>query len=422
MSTALVVSRFFPFNSTRIHAVYQRLGTQVRALAQVTDIVHCLFLVPPDQARTPTQLAEHQRQLQALWAPNLEIELAPVVEERPPDNAWDRYVRGIVDFSSHPIARPVRNPGAIAAVTRALARNPALVLAHRLSAMCLLLGRQPIPPTTFFDLDDVEHLAFARRLLRDPDWPMERLLLLQTPRVLLAELEAMRRSVATFVCSEADRRLLRRWAPTSPIEVVPNSVAFPDTVSSGADTERLVLFVGSMGSRPNAQAVDFLVQQVWPRVAAKAPDARLAIVGNGAELTQSHRAPPPGVSFLGFVDDLAGWYARARAVCCPILHGSGTRVKIIEAAANGKAIVSTRMGAEGLDFERGREIVIAEGAAALADATCGLLDDPMRAEKLGTAARARARVRYERDAVAALLVRIFRDALGQLGPAGGTDS
>ena len=65
------------------------------------------------------------------------------------------------------------------------------------------------------------------------------------------------------------------------------------------------------------------------------------------------------MSFAGFVDDLAPWYRSARVVCCPIYHGSGTRVKIIEAAAYAKAIVSTRLGAEGLEFEDGREIMLA---------------------------------------------------------------
>ena len=68
MSSALVISRYFPFDPTRVHAVYQRLGTQVQALARVVEQVECLFLVPPDQQRSPTEIAEHERQLRAIWS------------------------------------------------------------------------------------------------------------------------------------------------------------------------------------------------------------------------------------------------------------------------------------------------------------------------------------------------------------------
>jgi len=119
------------------------------------------------------------------------------------------------------------------------------------------------------------------------------------------------------------------------------------------------------------------------------------------------------VSFLGFVDDLDSWYARARVVCCPISHGSGTRVKIIEAAAHARAIVSTSMGAEGLNFRDGREILLRESPSALADACVELLNDPSRADHLGRAARARAAERYERSAVVTQLAGIFRAATPQ---------
>ena len=169
--------------------------------------------------------------------------------------------------------------------------------------------------------------------------------MLQTPSLLLAERRAVRLATATFVCSEADRLRLSRLSSTNRVYTVPNSVSFPPQTPEQTP-EPLVMFVGSMGSRPNAQAVDTLVQRVWPLVQARMPLARLVIIGNGSELTSSYPPADPSVSFLGFVDDLDSWYARASVICCPISHGSGTRVKIIEAAAHARAIVSTAMGAE----------------------------------------------------------------------------
>jgi glycosyltransferase involved in cell wall biosynthesis len=116
------------------------------------------------------------------------------------------------------------------------------------------------------------------------------------------------------------------------------------------------------------------------------------------------------VSFAGFVGDLAPWYRSARVVCCPIYHGSGTRVKIIEAAAHAKAIVSTRLGAEGLEFEDGREIMLRDTPQALADACVQLLQSASSAQRMGLAARARAAELYEHGAIVRRLERIFSTA------------
>ncbi|MBV9695548.1 MAG: glycosyltransferase, partial [Gammaproteobacteria bacterium] len=408
MRRALVVSRYYPFSARRVHAVYQRLGTLLQGLAAVADEVTALFLVPPEQHCAGEALLTREQQLRELWSVPLRLRLAPVVEAASPRSLWGRMGRGIFSFHGHPLAHPVDNAAAREAVRDALATRPDVVLAHRLSAMCVLLQlpravrRTPL----FFDLDDIEHVAWTRRLLRDPAWPAERLLLLQTPALLLAERRAVRRATATFVCSEADRRYLRVLSNGGRVEVVPNSVHFPPAVTAEV-TEPLVLFVGSMGSRPNAQAVDTLVREIWPRVHARCPQAHLAIIGAGAENTRSAAAPGPNVNFVGFVGDLGPWYRRARLVCCPIRHGSGTRVKIIEAAAYGKAIVSTPMGAEGLNLSEGREILLEATDGALAEACVALLTDPRRAHELGAAARALALRHYEREAIVARLSNMF---------------
>jgi glycosyltransferase involved in cell wall biosynthesis len=288
------------------------------------------------------------------------------------------------------------------------------LLVHRLSSMAVALevGAELGDLPVFFDMDDIEHVAWTRRLMRDPAWPWERLLLLQTPRLMLAEVKAMRLAQQTFVCSDPDRRYLARLVGSGRVQTVPNSVCFP-ALSAAEETEPLVLFVGSMASRPNAQAVDLLVGSVWPRIHAAMPDARLIIIGQGAELTSSYAHPDPSVRFLGFVEDLAAWYRRARVVCCPIYHGSGTRVKIIEAAAHRKAVVATPMGAEGLSFVDGEEIVLRKAPTDLAAACLELLRDPSVASRLGAQARRRALQLYDRGVVVQQLADIFRNAVPQ---------
>jgi glycosyltransferase involved in cell wall biosynthesis len=412
MTTALVVSRYFPDDSQAVFGVHQRLGTQVQALAKVVDRVDCLFLRPVDQHYAPEVIQAHEQRLRRLWSPTVSIRLAPTLVDDEPPTLWQRLGRGVFDFHAQRIARPASTAAAVDAVSAAVDARPDIILAHRLSSMCALMAlARKAPEKTrraplFFDLDDIEHVTWFRRLLRDPGWPAERLQLLQVPRLMLAEIQAIRLAAATFVCSEADRRYLARFPGTDHVQTVPNSVNFPPLDDSDA-SEPLVLFVGTMGYQPNIQAVDLLVQEIWPAVRAQVPAARLVVIGPCRELTASYHSADQSVTFTGFVDDLRSWYRRARVVCCPIRHGGGTRVKIIEAAAHAKAIVSTRLGAEGLNFEDGREIILRDAPAQLAAACVRLLVDPQVAAKLGKAALHKAHGTYERGAVVDQLAGIF---------------
>jgi glycosyltransferase involved in cell wall biosynthesis len=258
----------------------------------------------------------------------------------------------------------------------------------------------------FFDMDDIEHVALRRRLLSDPGGRLDRLLLLQVPALMLAEIRAMRLADATLVCSETDRRYLAGLARRAHVHTVPNSVIFP-TVHDTDTSEPLVAFVGAMSHLPNAQAAKSLVREIWPRIRTQVPAARLAIIGRGSH-TDLYPWVDESVTFPGFVEDLQPWYRRARVVCCPIYHGAGTRLKIIEAAAHAKAIVSTRLGVEGLDFEDEREIILRDAPAEIAAACVRLLNDSDAAVRLGHAALEKARRSYQRGAVVQQLADIFR--------------
>lgn len=412
MRTALVISRNVPTNDQMVYGVIQRLEMQVEALARVVDRIDCLFLRAPTPQSSPDEIKANEEFLRRRWGAKVNLTIAPVVRWKRPLNRWQRYGPGIFDFHSQQVVNALDNEAAVVAVRAALRGAPDLIFAHRLSAMSILMklsrdiGRSPV----FFDLDDIEHIVLARRLLRHPSWPMERLLLLQVPRLLLAEIQAIRRSRLTFVCSEDDRRYLGRLGCARRVEVVANGVRFPP-IAPRRSSELILLFVGVMGYLPNVLAADTLVQDIWPIVHARVPDARLIIAGSLPERLSSYPAADPSVTLAGFVADLDQLYAKARVVCCPIISGGGTRIKIIEAAAHSRAVVSTTLGAEGLPFEDGKEIVLRDGVAPLAEECVRLLQDPEAAERLGIAAREKARAPYERSAVVAHLERLFAEGL-----------
>jgi glycosyltransferase involved in cell wall biosynthesis len=170
-----------------------------------------------------------------------------------------------------------------------------------------------------------------------------------------------------------------------------------------------MLFVGSYGYAPNVDAAEFLLREVFPRVYAALPATRLLLVGNSIESLPSHASGAPGVEFTGFVENLSEIYAQAAVVCCPIRYGGGTRIKIIEAAAHGAAIVSTSIGAEGLDFIPGAEILIRDKSDEFADACIKLLLDPRAAREMGIKARSKAR-RYDRARVLEEIARMYESS------------
>jgi glycosyltransferase involved in cell wall biosynthesis len=164
-----------------------------------------------------------------------------------------------------------------------------------------------------------------------------------------------------------------------------------------------LLFLGAYAYAPNIAAAEFLIREVWPHVREACPQARLIIAGNKPERIPSFSRQPAGVEFPGFVENLDQLYRRARIVGCSVLSGGGTRLKIIEAAAYGKAIVSTRVGAEGLDLRDGREVLLREGGPAFAEACVELFKDQSRCEAIGLAARAAVAQRYDRKQIVPLI-------------------
>jgi glycosyltransferase involved in cell wall biosynthesis len=168
--------------------------------------------------------------------------------------------------------------------------------------------------------------------------------------------------------------------------------------------EPTLFFLGTYASsRPNVEAAEFLIEKVWPRVYRAIPTVRLIIAGDFPQNIRAYGRDCPGVEFTGFVEDLDALYRRVRVVCAPLLSGAGTRVKIVEAAAYGKPIVATRIGAEGLDLRDGHEILLRDDANSFAEACVRLLQDDGLCDRLGEAARAVAVDRYDRAKVIPLI-------------------
>jgi polysaccharide biosynthesis protein PslH len=155
--------------------------------------------------------------------------------------------------------------------------------------------------------------------------------------------------------------------------------------------EEGIFYVGDLSWPPNAQGIRWFCDEVWPLLSRLRPGARVEILGRGtgSGLRRLVRNPPTGVAFLGEGGDTRSFWARAAVSVVPLLAGGGTRLKILEAAACGVPVVSTPVGAEGLDLVPGSEILLADRADEFASAVAGLLADPEARRAQAAAARRR---------------------------------
>jgi glycosyltransferase involved in cell wall biosynthesis len=198
------------------------------------------------------------------------------------------------------------------------------------------------------------------------------------------------------VCvSEDDAQRIRALDPALRPEVVPNGVdlrgfaAVPEV-----DGPPTVLFTGTMNYHPNTEGALWLAREAWPVVRRRSPGARLLIVGREPPRAVRALDGADGITVTGAVPAMAPYFASAHVVAVPILSGGGTRLKLLEAAAAGRPVVSTTRGAEGLALHGGRELLLADEPASFAAAVTALLEDPQRRRALAVAAREVVAARY----------------------------
>ncbi len=231
-------------------------------------------------------------------------------------------------------------------------------------------------------------------------------------RSLRHEVRAIEAADAIIAMSEVDRATLARWVDPGPIHVVPNGVSCREFVpSASAEAPSVeapsILFVGFFRHPPNVEAAHYFVRDILPRVRQRVPGVRLKIVGAYPPSSVLALAEQdPLIEVTGRVPTTAPWYREATVFVAPILKGSGTRLKILEAMASGCPVVSTTIGAEGI--EAGPEVLVrADGDLAFADAVVALLGDPARRAALARAGRQLVERQYDWPVVASRLYRAW---------------
>jgi len=171
--------------------------------------------------------------------------------------------------------------------------------------------------------------------------------------------------------SAADARAVAVLAPRARLRVYPNAI--PWTPVPPRSEDQVIVFSGNLEYHPNLSAVRFFTREVWPRLRDRWPQLVWRLVGKAPESVEKLVARDSRIQLRGPVDDAVAELARAQVAVVPLLAGSGTRFKILEAWAAALPVVSTSIGAEGLPARDGEHLLLADTAAAFADAVSRLL-------------------------------------------------
>jgi GT2 family glycosyltransferase/glycosyltransferase involved in cell wall biosynthesis len=262
------------------------------------------------------------------------------------------------------------------------------------------------PARTILVEHDITFDLYQQLLHFDDRWELRRELDLWRK----FETAAWRSVDRVVTMSEQDRRIVTLTPAVSLANGVDLERFHPptDAATSGADPRR-ILFIGSFAHRPNVMAMEFFVNEVWPllnsvtlHIIAGTRHEQYAV---GADLTQ------PGIELEGFVADVRPAYRRATLVVAPLMASAGTNIKVLEAMAMGKAVVSTAAGVNGIDLTPGEDFALVRTAPEMAAAIENLLAAPAGRARIEAAARSRVERDYSWDAIARIQSSLYRALL-----------
>ena len=270
----------------------------------------------------------------------------------------------------------------------------------------------PIPAVLF--QHNVESALWNRQAKHEKNPVRKMVYSIEAAKMRRYERSAVARFPRVIAVSENDRGLMSAMTDPSRITVVPTGVdtATYRTDASVGQENSNVMFLGSMDWPANIDGVEMFCAEIWPKVVAAVPEARFQVVGRNPP-ARIQRIASDSVQIVGGVKSVMPYLQNAPIFVVPLRIGGGTRLKIYEAMAAQRAIVSTSVGAEGLDYQAGKDLLIADAPSQFADDVIRLLRDPSARQALGRAAGETA-ARFDWSSVS----REFESVLADLVPVG----
>ncbi len=262
---------------------------------------------------------------------------------------------------------------------------------------------------SYVDQHNVEYEIMHRTFETEKN-PLRKLLAYsEWKKYYVQEIENCDKFTGCLTTSQRDAEILAERSPDLKCHVIPNGVDSDFFKSDSTECDpNMVLFTGTISYYPNTEGILWFHNNIWPLVKQKNPSATLCIAGKG---------PPPeiqklaeldsSVTITGMVDDMRDYYNKAAVVVVPLRVGGGTRLKILEGMAMGKAIVSTSVGAEGINHTDGVDILLRDTPETFSDAVVEIMSDENQRKALETNGRSLIERQYDWRAISDTLSDVF---------------
>lgn len=258
---------------------------------------------------------------------------------------------------------------------------------------------------------DIQSLLFARRASQEAWTPRGLYSRFEARKLERAERESGPRVDVNITVSPLDAQRLARIAGGPKTAVVPNGVDVDYFSPSSGDDAAGLVFAASFDTIPNQDAARYFLREIWPVLVADDPRRRITFVGRGPGVDLRHAAADPRVTVTGPVPDVRPFIAAATVYVCPLRVGGGTRLKVLDALAMGKALVATRLSVEGLGLTPGVHFLEAETPLEFLQQVRRLEGDPRCRRRLGRAGRELVERKYAWPVVGAELDHAYRAAV-----------
>lgn len=265
-------------------------------------------------------------------------------------------------------------------------------------------------PTVLFQ-HNVECVLWERKAKLEIKWLDRMVSKIEYAKMLRCEPEQVRRFHHVIAVSEQDREAMKWMVDPSHISVVPTGVDLKKFQYDAAAKPGgpLVVFSGSMDWEANIDGVEYFCKEIWPLVLAKVPNAKFQVVGRSPH-ARVKKLTSDSVEVTGTVPSVVDYLRDAAVFVIPLRIGGGTRIKIYEGMAMGKATVSTTVGAEGLDVSHGKDIVLADDPGSFAEGIITFLQDENTRRRFEAAAAATAR-QYDWSVITQRFVEVLQKTI-----------
>ncbi len=411
----IFVTEFLPGNKRKsVFGAFQRMNLFIEAIKSVSEI-KLVFLVSRNEVRRKTNKNILRKKVMKIYGDKVDpvfISTPKSINEFTISQKIKFFLKSFIKSafgtrkdSIYYHNNSLRNTGLKKIISN---YKPDFIFVFKINSMLPFLLNPETSQQIYFDFCDIEHIRFIRTAhQKDQTIAQKMQSVFYKYLICNSERKTIRISDKVFVCSNKDKKHLDKFSQGDKIITIPNSVTLKRILP--VPVKKTILYLGTYLYEPNVYAAELLIEHVFPRIRLIIPDCELIIAGDSPERIKFYSTSLEGVSYTGFVDDLDELYQNVRIVCTPISIGSGTRIKILEAASYGKPVVSTSIGVEGLEFEDGKEIFIRDHPDQIAEKCIELIMNKNLCARMGALSYKKVEALYNRKMILNQVCKILKD-------------